>query len=825
MSPELRSRTTTASSDTTAVEESAQIANNEQKAPPRRRGRPSRNAVTVATENVQDTTVPVEDPMDESEDNILTDEQNMLVDRQVSEKETTPTNFMENLRAQVSPTLPPTLSASNTPEPTENQSLEPSDDAIFPAKKRGRLVKRALHHVANLPPPPVAFKCNSPQTESLEDSSSIFFSRQEYENHSIYSLAKPFELSKTIPQSNAANQNKTQSLSSNLKSSAGSRQEVDKDDVLSGLLSSISAQKNARTDSIAKLKSGSDNSVEDYSRSTPSLEDTYSVFMDDLTIAASAAGVAPPAFADRAILSGGKQTEPLPQRSRFSKEEHMKFMQIGELLKSNSSLVLENDRAFYNRISRELSEETQDFMQWQKMKMRNEGLVNKIDHNVSRILQQHYALEREKVFHYPATYEYHSTVNVFAKVLTGHEPILSDMHLLQGQRSAYRCDVPAKLPMPISFNEVHFAPRSSDKASSYIETPHISLIKDSRIPSMVFNNSVDVVATLDCLSYIVALEKDRERDLEIPLTIKYTQESQGAGMDTQIKTVFLDDPLTEPVLDIRQSTEIVYDAVFKSIILDYSQKHQFDANDEHDKDKKDDFTEVDPKSPLSHAIEQPLPSTGKHRKEAEALMKYEHMNYNVWKFGDLKLLVRAHTNGCIKDHRKNGSDMKIINMKAKVDFQLHSGYKENMTAGERAKSWMTSYLQGHAPLLEGRIDPITNQLTRIERKEMKDIMGDRWRPVQESEMLRQLLIKLRGLDTGSYLLRYSKKSHLINIWKHNAHEAKGYNLHERYQECKIEPEIPYIPAWNGNKEQVPYTFPVATSKKTSKHGGSRRNFA
>lgn len=99
------------------------------------------------------------------------------------------------------------------------------------------------------------------------------------------------------------------------------------------------------------------------------------------------------------------------------------------------------------------------------------------------------------------------------------------------------------------------------------------------------------------------------------------------------------------------------------------------------------------------------------------------------------------------------------------------------------------------------------------------------RPVQESEMLRQLLIKLRGLEIGNYLLRYSKKSHLINIWKHNAHEAKGYNLHERYRECKVEPEIPYIPAWNGNKEQVPYTFPVATSKKTGKHGGSRRNFA
>lgn len=49
-----------------------------------------------------------------------------------------------------------------------------------------------------------------------------------------------------------------------------------------------------------------------------------------------------------------------------------------------------------------------------------------------------------------------------------------------------------------------------------------------------------------------------------------------------------------------------------------------------------------------------------------------------------------------------------------------------MTSGDRARHWMTSYLQGHAPIFEGRIDPTTNQLLRIERKEMVDIMGDRW---------------------------------------------------------------------------------------------------
>jgi hypothetical protein len=96
-------------------------------------------------------------------------------------------------------------------------------------------------------------------------------------------------------------------------------------------------------------------------------------------------------------------------------------------------------------------------------------------------------------------------------------------------------------------------------------------------------------------------------------------------------------------------------------------------------------------------------------------------------------------------------------------------------------------------------------------------------------MLRQLLIKLRGLDAGDYLLRYSKRNHVIDIWKHSKDAAaKGYNLHQRYQDVKIDPELTYIPAWSGCKEQIPFTFPIGSSsasgnKKQHKHG-ARRSF-
>jgi hypothetical protein len=54
-------------------------------------------------------------------------------------------------------------------------------------------------------------------------------------------------------------------------------------------------------------------------------------------------------------------------------------------------------------MSREITEEKDEFVQWQKSQMRDSDIMNKVDGNVARILDQHYALEQERVIKLPVS--------------------------------------------------------------------------------------------------------------------------------------------------------------------------------------------------------------------------------------------------------------------------------------------------------------------------------------------------------------------------------------------------------------------------------------
>ena len=68
------------------------------------------------------------------------------------------------------------------------------------------------------------------------------------------------------------------------------------------------------------------------------------------------------------------------------------------------SLVSSEDRSTHGKMSREVEEEKKEFLQWQLSQLRDSDAMNKVDANISRILDQHYALERERVAHYPVSW-------------------------------------------------------------------------------------------------------------------------------------------------------------------------------------------------------------------------------------------------------------------------------------------------------------------------------------------------------------------------------------------------------------------------------------
>lgn len=237
-----------------------------------------------------------------------------------------PMEVIDSLRAQVSPTLPPTPSAGNTPNTSDN---EMADSSVIdpPKKKRGRLVKGSVRHAAQLPPPPTPFKCLNDDVSQA--GGTLFFTQKEYNDRSIYSLQKPFEMFKMASEPTLT---KPQSAAAMPKAVAtpSPRPEGETHDVLGGLLTSISAQGEARLDSKSKSKNVSDSASVDYSANIIPSERTHTEHMDDLSIAAVSAGVS--------LVGSGERAQTKHSRmSRFSREEHLKYMQTGELLKSNVS--------------------------------------------------------------------------------------------------------------------------------------------------------------------------------------------------------------------------------------------------------------------------------------------------------------------------------------------------------------------------------------------------------------------------------------------------------------------------------------------------------
>lgn len=161
-----------------------------------------------------------------------------------------------------------------------------------------------------------------------------------------------------------------------------------------------------------------------------------------------------------------------------------------------------------------------------------------------------------------------------------------------------------------------------------------------------------------------------------------------------------------------------------------------------------------------------------------------------------------------------------------------------VTPAERAMNWLRSYIGGHSIVMEGRIDLVNNRLVRVDKKQMIDIMGDRWQPIGESELIRQTFINLqkycmlnalchinnsshlfvfyRILEPGQYLLHHKPGDRNFLIYQSidgqvNENDSSIIDLHEKYGDNSPYPSDSancFIPAWKSNEEQVAWTFPL-----------------
>lgn len=342
MSPELRSRDVPSAITTISTAEAAngrQKTTPAQQSTPKRLGRPPRNSQPIQEEIVSMPADKAE--MEVIDDSMETEEQFVTASEQTSEQgSTTPMDFMDTLRDQVSPTLPPVQSARNTPDVSDSEMADQNSSPPSPKKKRGKLVKGSVRHAAALPPPPTPFKVATSSNPQHEFRSTLFFTQQEYNDLSVFTLQKPFEILKANTTSNKPSGGKLPSTVTTPKATTSSRPYEASHDVLGGLLTSMSAQTETRINSRVKSMASQDamSVDQDLLVTTPS-DRLQAEYLDDLSIAASAAGVSIPSIEVRNTTSGQHSPAKQARRSKFRKEEQLKFMQTGELLKSNVGAI------------------------------------------------------------------------------------------------------------------------------------------------------------------------------------------------------------------------------------------------------------------------------------------------------------------------------------------------------------------------------------------------------------------------------------------------------------------------------------------------------
>ncbi|KAG0910178.1 hypothetical protein G6F33_008120 [Rhizopus arrhizus] len=455
--------------------------------------------------------------------------------------------------------------------------------------------------------------------------------------------------------------------------------------------------------------------------------------------------------------------------SAYTRQDHAHFISLSEKINAGIAVSEEEDR-WHREMSSKFRAEQIEYINEQREKMNESGAYDLLDERVNKIIQEHYHLEKQRVYKYPRYYKYYNQFIIPPIDMTTEKPILSFKKTLMKTGQITWCK-PDEFTLPVEIDlskNYFFSNHDTQEDAHYKKKIPPTISNDEAAHSLLENVKMDVVISTSCLLNLVEMHNDPSVSSYIPLMVK---------QDGKTKTVYFDRPLPKDVSTARERNKLVYDVAFKSLCLDWSKRHAISS------------------SSKQHA------STPEWDYNND-----ENLQYNHWTFGDLNLLIRNQSDGDVF----NVADKKA-SLVSKLEYQITEGREESTTGAERAMNWLRSYIGGHSMLIEGRIDVVKNRLIRIVKKQMLDIMGDHWRPIEESEMLRHTFSHLhRTLEPGNYLLyrRAEEKNFLLyssvdELPKQNS--AEIIDLQEKYkmnQPFLGHPKNSFVPAIKEQKGQV-----------------------
>lgn len=159
-----------------------------------------------------------------------------------------------------------------------------------------------------------------------------------------------------------------------------------------------------------------------------------------------------------------------------------------------------------------------------------------------------------------------------------------------------------------------------------------SLLEDTNITELLKKHEVDIVM---CSSTLVKIIDNHEPNYleswEIPVTIQ--------SVSTNRKVIFLEKPLLRKKMTVREKNNYFYDIAFKTLglqmpkvqrCIDFTQKASSEG-------------ETREKLPVTELNVQP--------DDGQDLSEDDNYTYNIWQFGEMKILIRCKIHGMVPDNK------------------------------------------------------------------------------------------------------------------------------------------------------------------------------
>lgn len=213
-------------------------------------------------------------------------------------------------------------------------------------------------------------------------------------------------------------------------------------------------------------------------------------------------------------------------------------------------------------------------------------------------------------------------------------------------------------------------------------------------------------------------------------------------------------------------------------------------------------------------------------KEGASSKKY--FVYNLWKFGNLRVLIRCSMDAHRANSEKTNS-FTFFSVLPKLEYQLTFGH-ERLTYSETAQMWLHCYLRPQTKLICGRFNVFSSELLRIDELSLCDVLqhGTGFNPAQGMKLAFQVFQALKRLPESHYILSHKCSEMHACLYKSqrllgSSAPKSSFDLQKEKSPVinnYTEAEIPWVAIdcnlflpWQIHEKRIPCTFPSVPAKE------------